>query len=97
MAASELVSVFVLRHYLEYSIASYLLSVHGRCMLVAAVSLVIPYLVYDKFMEPCFLRLVMTCVTTSVSVILTSLYIGMDKSMRAKLYGIVRSRIKRLR
>lgn len=97
MAASELVSVFVLKRFLDYSITSYLLSVHGRCMLVAFISLIIPYLVYDKFMEPGILRLMTTCIITSISVILTSLYIGMDKSMRAKLYGIARSRINKRR
>lgn len=97
MAASELVSVFVLRRFLDYSITGYLLSVHGRCTLVAVVSLIIPYLVYDKFMEAGFLRLLVTCVITSISVILTSLYIGMDKPMRKKLFSIVKTRISTIK
>lgn len=97
MAASELVSVFVLRRYLNYSITGYMLSVHGRCTLVAVISLIIPYLIYDKFMDACFLRLIVTCVITSISVILTSLYVGMDKFMRAKLYSIVKSKISTIR
>ena len=97
MAASELVSVFVLRRFLDYSITGYLLSVHGRCTLVAVISLIIPYFVYDRFMDAGFLRLLVTCVITTVSVILTSLYIGMDKPMRAKLYGIVKTRINKIR
>lgn len=97
MAASELVSVFVLRHFLDYSIIGYLGAVHGRCLLVAFISMAVPYLVYDKMMEPGLLRLIMTCILTSVSVILTSLYAGMNKDMRLRLYGIVKSRFAKLR
>ncbi len=93
MIASELVSVFVLKHYLDYSIIKYLLSVHGRCLLVACVSFVIPYFVFNKIMDAGFLRLCVTTILTTLSVGLTSLYIGMDKSMRTKLYSIVKSKI----
>jgi len=96
MAASELVSVFVLRHFLDYSIVRYLCAVHGRCMVVAFASLIIPYLIYDRIMETGFMRLIVTCMITTISVVLASLYIGMDKSMRIKLYGIVRTRMGRL-
>ena len=96
MVTSELVSVFVLKRFIDYSIIKYLYSVHGRCILVSFVSLVIPFLIYDKYMDACFARFVLTCIFTTISVALTCLYIGMDRSMRQKLYSIVKKRISRL-
>ena len=95
MAASELVSVFVLKKYMDYSIIKYLWSVHGRCVLVSFLSLIIPYLVYDKLLDAGFVRLLVTCVLTTVSVVITSLYVGMDKEMRLKLYGLIKTKIKK--
>lgn len=92
MALSEFVSVFVLRKFLDFSIIEYFTSVHGRCILVTSVSFVIPFLLLDKFLEPGLLRLLLTCTITSISVILTSLFIGMDKEMRLKLLGLVNNK-----
>ena len=93
MVASELVSVFVLKRFVDYSVIRYLGAVHGRCILVSLVSLAIPFLVYDKYMDAGLVRLLFTCILTTISVILTSLYVGMDKSMRLKLYSIVNKRL----
>lgn len=93
MLASEIVSVFVLKHFIDYSIIRYLCVVHGRCVLVSFVSFVIPYIVYDKFMDPGLLRLLITCIITTISVAFTSFFIGMDRTMREKLVGIIKSKI----
>ena len=89
MALSEIASVFVLKRYMDYSISKYLLQVHGRCILVAVVSCILPYFLFDKFMEPSFLRLIITCVLTTTFIGITVLTIGMDKDMRTKLLHIV--------
>lgn len=94
MVLSEIASVLVLRRYLQYSVRDYLLNVHGRCLLVAGVSLLVPGLLYDKLMEESFVRLVVTCVLTTVSVAVTSLYLGMDRHTRNKLVQIVKSKLK---
>ena len=93
MIASEFVSVLVLRYFLDFSILNYFLQVHGRCLLVTIVSSIIPYLLFDKFMEPCLLRLIVTCLLTTLSVCVTSLYLGMNKNLRSKLYNIVSSKL----
>ena len=95
MALSELVSVFVLKHFVEFSIVRYLTFVHGRCAVVALISLLIPYLIYDLIVPQSFLRLLTTCLLTTLSVVVTSLYVGMDKEMRMKLYSIVKKKIFR--
>lgn len=95
MLLSELASILVLKRYIQYSICDYILSVHGRCLLVASISFIIPYLLYDKWMEESFMRLFITCVLTSFSVIITCLYIGMNANLRSKLWQIVKNRIEK--
>lgn len=94
MIVSELASVFVLKKYIQYSISSYLLRVHGRCFLVTCVSGIVPLLLFDKFVEPSFVRLLLTCFTTTLSIAITVLTIGMDQDMRAKLVELIKSKIK---
>ena len=89
MALSEVASVFVLKRYMDYSVAKYLLQVHGRCILVVVVSGILPYFLFDKLMEPSFLRLIMTCVLTTTCIGITVLTVGMDKDMRIKLLHVV--------
>lgn len=93
MILSEFVSVVVLRHFLEFSAIKYFLQVHGRCILVTIVSSIIPYLLFDKYIDAGLLRLMCTCVITTISVGITSLYLGMNASMRLKIYTIVKDKI----
>lgn len=93
MIASEFVSVAVLRYFLHFSVSNYFLQVHGRCLLVTIISFIIPYLFFDKIMEACFIRLIVTCMMTTLSVGITSLYLGMTKDMRSKLFNIVSSKL----
>lgn len=93
MVVSEFVSVAVLRYFLEFSVSKYFLQVHGRCLLVTIVSFIVPYLLFDKIMESGFLRLIVTCMLTTFSVGITSLYLGMDKDMRYKLFNMVSSKL----
>ena len=93
MILSEFVSVVVLRHFLKFSAIKYFLQVHGRCILVTIVSSIIPYLLFDKYLDAGLLRLMCTCVITTISVGITSLYLGMNASMRLKIYTIVKDKI----
>ena len=95
MALSEIVSVFILRKYVKYNIVDYLLNIHLRCAVVVAVSFVIPYFTYNKFMEPSFLRLVLTCCISTLSIIATVWAIGMNKDMRLKVKIFLKSKFHR--
>lgn len=95
MVLSEFVSVMVLRHFLDFSVYRYFMRVHVRCIIVAAVSFLLPYFVFDKYMEAGFLRLITTCVISFLSVGFTSLYLGMGKSMRDKLLELIRNKISK--
>ncbi len=93
MLLSEFASALVLKKYIRYSMRGYFTSVHLRCIAVAAVSFVIPYMVYDKFLEESILRLIITVIITTISAALSSLYIGMDKTTRQKLFNLIKSKL----
>lgn len=93
MLLSEFISVFILRKYVEYSISHYLLNVHLRCVAVTLISMVVPYALFNRFMEPSFLRLIVTICMTSVSIMFTVWLIGMDKGMRQKVSRFIKAKL----
>ena len=93
MILSELVSVFVLKKYVSYSIHRYLLAVHGRCLLVACLSMLVPMLVYDKWMDATFGRLVVTCLISTASIGVVVLAVGLRSGIRDRLYCELRRRL----
>lgn len=94
MALSELASVFVLKRYIQYSIGDYLLHVHGRCLLVAIISFLLPFFLYDKWMDASFVRLILTCLLSMFSVGITSFYLGMDKYLQSKILQVIKNKIR---
>lgn len=93
MVVSEIASVVVLKRYVRFSARNYLMSVHGRCLIVTTVSFVVPYLIYRNIMETSFLRLILTaCITTMFSVT-TIWFIGLDKDSKASLKKIIKSKL----
>lgn len=95
MLLSEFISVFIVRKYVKYNIADYLLNVHGRCAIVTVISLLLPYFLFDRYMEPSFIRLILTCSLTTVSIAATVWCIGMNKDMRQKTAAFIKSKIHR--
>lgn len=86
LVVSELVSVYILKRYISYSALSYLISVYGRCLLISVVSGILPYILFDRFMDASFCRLIITCVLTTVSIGITVFFIGLDHKMRSVIY-----------
>lgn len=95
MFISEFVSVFIVRKYVEYNIGDYLLNVHARCALVTIVSLILPYFLFDRYLEPSFMRFILTCCLTSISIAATVWCIGLNKDMRQKTASFIKSKIHR--
>lgn len=93
MLLSEFISVFIVRKYVEYNIADYLLNVHGRCAIVTVISLLLPYFLFDRYMEPSFVRLILTCCLSTISIVATVWCIGMNKDMRQKTVSFIKSKI----
>lgn len=94
MFLSEFISVFIVRKYVKYNIGHYLLNVHFRCAVVTAVSFVGPYFLFNRFMEPSFMRLVITCCITTISIMGTVWIIGMNAEMRLKVKSLIKSKLK---
>lgn len=92
---SDLIGIAVLRKYIKFNVCSYILNVHVRCIVVLIISLLLPYFVYNKIMAPCFLRIIVTGMITSISIIFTCYIIGMDRYMRNKTYEYIKNIIKK--
>lgn len=93
MLLSEVGSVIILKRYINYSIKSYMRTVHGRCLLITAISFVLPYLLYEKIGDESFLRVITTGLLTSLSIAITVYFWGLNKEMRLKIINIIRTRI----
>lgn len=85
MVLSEIVSPFILRRYVKFSIGEYFLKVHARCLLITAISAVVPLFLFDRFMPTSFVRLIFTCLLTTLSIGITVWTLGISGSMRNKL------------
>ena len=96
MVLSEISGLVILKMYYSYSIRDYIVTVYIRCIAVTVVSSMIPYFAYSIF-SPSFARVLWTGLLTTVSVGLTSLYIGMDRNDRAKIFKIVQNKLANLR
>lgn len=95
MFFSEFISVFIVRKYVKYSIGHYLINVHLRCAIVAAVSFVAPYCLFDCFMDSSFLRLLITICMTSISIAVSVWILGMNPEMRSKVKFIILSKFNK--
>lgn len=93
MIISDFASVFILKKYINYSIKQYLLQVYGRCLLVCIISFIAPYFVHHYIGEQSFIRLIITCLLTTISIGITVYTIGIDKSIRIKINNIIRKKI----
>lgn len=91
IAATELVSPFILVRYVNMDILGYFVRVHLRCLLTVSVASILPSLFYDKIFEQGFLRLIWTGLLSAVSVAGVTFAIGMDRSMRQKAVETVRN------
>lgn len=96
MLLSELVSVFILKKYINYSIVNYLLNVHGRCFLVSLITAVILYY-FTHTMESGFIRVILTCVISTISILAVGYAIGINNAVRNKVRITCGNKIKQLR
>ncbi|MBQ8124297.1 MAG: multidrug transporter [Kiritimatiellae bacterium] len=92
MICSEISGLVILKMYYNYSILDYIGTVYLRCIAVTIVSFVVPYFGYSIF-SPSFVRVLWTGMLTTLSVGLSALYIGIDKTERIKLFNVARRKI----
>lgn len=92
MITGGILEMFVLRHYHNYDILSYVVVVYGRSILVIVISSIIPFAVYSRYMEPCFIRMILTGIITTASVSVCVLYLGMSSDDRKRLCELAREK-----
>lgn len=86
---AEVVAVFVLRKYVKFSVASYWVQVYGRCLLVALCSFGPVYAVHSA-MEEGFVRLIVVCAASVVTVGTFVYTVGINRETRASLNNFIK-------
>lgn len=94
MIASEVVSAFILKRYIPYSIPSYLFNIHGRCLLVSILAAALLYFVQQLF-EPGFMRVIIMSISSVIIVVFLAYTIGINAHLRAGLKRIIQAKFKR--
>ena len=97
MAIGSLTDLILLRRNVAFNVLRYLIGVHGRCLLATIISAIIPVTFYNRIMEPCFIRLIVTGLITTVSVGLTTYFIACDAHIRERINAIILTRVALLR
>lgn len=92
---SDIIGILVLRRYVDFSVVRYWRDVHFRCFLVAVIASLVPYMIYNKLLEPGILRFMLNSIVCIIMVCITSFTIGMDRQMRTKLVRIIKNKILR--
>lgn len=95
MVSSEIFGIIIMKYLVECSVKNYILKVHIRCFFVTIVALVIPLFLYEKVELYAFKKLMLTCILTTVSVLVTSYTIGLDKEMRHNINNLIRQKLIR--
>ena len=90
---AEIVGVFIVRKYIKFSVIKYFVSVHFRCLMVTALSAILPIIVCKYLMDYSFVRIIITSLTSFISVAIFSFYIGMDKNDKNKIINMIKSKI----
>lgn len=93
MIISELVSTFILKKYVQFSAKKYFINVHARCSLVTIITGLILYLIFDKFIEQSFTRLIITCINSTIITIIVCFMIGLDKQTKTIIIQIIKQKI----
>lgn len=95
MTLSEVASIIIMKSRIDCSVRNYVLNVHIRCLVVTVSSLIIPLSVYNHISIQGFAKLIIICLITTLSILLVSYTVGLDKGMRQKINGIIRNKILR--
>lgn len=84
LIVSEIVSPFILKRYIQFSIKEYFFNVHVKCLLITVVSSIVPIFLFDKILSASFVRLLLTCVLTTVSIGISVWFLGLSSNMRTQ-------------
>lgn len=93
---AEVMAVFVLRRYINFSVSNYWIQVYGRCILVAICSVLPVYAVHSA-MEVGFVRLIAVSTTSLIVVSILVYTVGIDRETRVAFNNFVRQLFYKLK
>lgn len=90
------VRYYLVKDIIHIDFKGYIIDVVLRVMIVAAISFIPAYLVYNS-MEQSLLRLILVCLTSVFATTFVIAYIGIDKSERLFFYNKIKERFLKLK
>ena len=93
---SEIVSSYVLRCYMPFNVWQYFYKVYGKCLIVALIASFPPCCVI-YIMPSSFVRLCITVIISTISILITVFYLGINKEMKTKALIFLHNKILRVR
>lgn len=95
MMLSEVAGIFIMKSLIGCSVRNYVLNVHIRCLIVTGLSLAIPLTVHNHISIQGFAKLIIITLITTLSILLVSYTVGLDKGMRQRINAIIKNKILR--
>lgn len=95
MMLSEVAGIFIMKSLIDCSVRNYVLNVHIRCLIVTGLSLAILLPIYSLMSIQGFAKLIIITLITTLSILLVSYTVGLDKGMRQKINAIIKNKILR--
>lgn len=95
MMLSEVAGIFIMKSLIDCSVRNYVLNVHIRCLIVTGLSLAILLPIYSLMSIQGFAKLIIITLITTLSILLVSYTVGLDKGMRKKINAIIKNKILR--
>ena len=93
VVCSDLVSIFVLKKYVNFSVRHYLKEVHLRCFSVLVLSSAISYYLFDLIPKGGW-RFIYTCFVSCCSTSICCFYVGMRREMRLNILNFIIERCR---
>lgn len=89
---TEFISVFILKKYVDFNITDYLLSVHGRCSLIAVISAIVPGIINIYYPSCNLLTAIESGCVCLISVAVTVWVLGLNTGNRAQIIKFIRNK-----
>ncbi len=93
MSISEIAGIIIMKSRVDCSIKEYVVNVHLRCFVITSISLIIPLCIYDRIDLQGFYKLLTTGILTTISVLVTSYTLGLNKEMRIKINNLIKQKV----
>ena len=94
MTLSQILALIILKHLMPFSILNYAKSVIFPLVCVLLLSIIIPFL-FNYFMDAGWIRFFIVVISSFISVVISTMLIGLDREEKEFVYTIVQKKIRR--